>query len=236
MARALVLRRRGLRVMLRGPSWASDVEADDRPRLLRRIARQTGATVILPERPLSGFGLIPLMTSRHVALWSLDSDIDTLKGRLWGKWRNRMTSAARLGLDVRTAGPAALELLIAAEAVQRRTRHYRALPPDFTRCLPAESLRLWQWHEGAHLHATMCFVRHGSWATYHMGYADPRARELGAHSLILWQAALALRSEGVRVLDLGDVNSEETPGLARFKLGTGAALHRLGETCLVLPG
>ena len=50
-----------------------------------------------------------------------------------------------------------------------------------------------------------------------------------------WQAAQALRAEGVRWLDLGSVDNEAAPGLARFKLGTGARLCRLGATCLVLP-
>ena len=101
--------------------------------------------------------------------------------------------------------------------------------------LPEAALRLWQWHEGGQVHAAMCFVRHGTWATYHLGWADARARAVGAHGLMLWQAALSLRGEGVTTLDLGDINTETTPGLARFKLGTGARLHRLGATCLVLP-
>ena len=49
------------------------------------------------------------------------------------------------------------------------------------------------------------------------------------------RAAEALWAEGVHWLDLGSVDSERAPGLARFKLGTGAALKRLGSTCLVLP-
>ena len=59
---------------------------------------------------------------------------------------------------------------------------------------------------------------------------------LGASSRpMLWQAALALRAQGVEALDLGAVGSANT-GLARFKLGTGAALHALGATTLVVPG
>jgi hypothetical protein len=52
---------------------------------------------------------------------------------------------------------------------------------------------------------------------------------------MLFQAAVALREEGVRWLDLGSVDSERALGLARFKLGTGAGLKRLGATMLVLP-
>jgi hypothetical protein len=44
-----------------------------------------------------------------------------------------------------------------------------------------------------------------------------------------------LWAEGVRWLDLGSVDTEKAPGLARFKLGTGAELKRLGATMLVLP-
>jgi hypothetical protein len=52
---------------------------------------------------------------------------------------------------------------------------------------------------------------------------------------MLARAAEALAAEGLRWLDLGTVDTEAAPGLARFKLGTGARLRRLGATCLVLP-
>jgi hypothetical protein len=52
---------------------------------------------------------------------------------------------------------------------------------------------------------------------------------------MLWQAALSLRSQGVKSIDLGDVNSESGAALARFKLGTGAGVKVAGATCLVLP-
>ena len=50
------------------------------------------------------------------------------------------------------------------------------------------------------------------------------------------QAALALRDDGVRWLDLGTVDTDVAPGLAHFKLGTGAELRQLGATVWVLPG
>ncbi|MGL4236328.1 hypothetical protein [Tabrizicola sp.] len=53
--------------------------------------------------------------------------------------------------------------------------------------------------------------------------------------MMLTRAAEALAAEGVRWLDLGSVDTEAAPGLARFKLGTGAGLRRLGATMLVLP-
>lgn len=84
--------------------------------------------------------------------------------------------------------------------------------------------------------AAMGFVVHWVAATYHIGWASPAARARGVHGVKLTRAAEALWSEGVKSLDLGSVNDEEAPGLAHFKLGTGARLVRLGPTCLVLPG
>jgi len=236
LAQALVLRRRGVRLVLRGPVWAEGLTPTGKRRALRRLARQGAAVLATPEAPLAGFGLVPLITGRSCALWSLEPEPHDLRAAAGAKWRNRVVTAARQGVEIRPAGAAALELLVAAEAAQRVARGYHALPAAFSLALPPEDLRLWHWHEGGGLHAAMCFVRHGAWATYHLGWADARARAAGVHGLMLWQAALALRAEGVRMLDLGDVNTTHAPGLARFKLGTGAALHRLGATCLVLPG
>ena len=81
----------------------------------------------------------------------------------------------------------------------------------------------------------MGFIVHGSSATYHLGWASEAAKAAGVHGVMLLQAAEALRAEGVLWLDLGQVDTEAAPGLARFKLGTGADLRRLGATCLVLP-
>jgi lipid II:glycine glycyltransferase (peptidoglycan interpeptide bridge formation enzyme) len=83
--------------------------------------------------------------------------------------------------------------------------------------------------------AAMCFVVHGASASYHLGWGSDAAKAAGVHGVMLVQAAEALRTEGVRWLDLGSVDTEAAPGLARFKLGTGATLRRLGATCLVLP-
>ncbi len=232
---AQVLRRRGTRLVSRGPVFTEGLDNGTRRHALRRLARQGAAVVATPEEPMAGFGLVPLVTPRFCALWSLKPEPDDLRAAAWGKWRNRVVTAARKGVEIRPAGLAALKLLVEAEAVQRHQRGYRALPAGFSLALPEASLRLWQWHDAGQVHAAMCFVRHGTWATYHLGWADAPARGVGAHGLMLWQAALSLRAEGVEMLDLGDVNSEVTPGLARFKLGTGAELHRLGATCLVLP-
>jgi hypothetical protein len=54
-------------------------------------------------------------------------------------------------------------------------------------------------------------------------------------NLALWQAICHAAEAGHGVLDLGPVNSDDAPGLAHFKLGTGAYIHRLSGTWLYHP-
>ena len=45
--------------------------------------------------------------------------------------------------------------------------------------------------------------------------------ELGAHNLMLWQAALKLKAQGKTVFDLGGVNDEDAKNVKAFKEGMG---------------
>lgn len=228
-ARTLVVERGRLRLMLRG--MPAPGTAGEARRALRQLARWPGVTIATPEVAMSGFGLIPVVTPAHHALWDLSGD---LRAGMAGRWRNRLVAAERR-VHPRPAGRATLDALIAAEAAQRAERRYRGMPEGFTRALPTESLRLWDWRSGGAVGAAMAFVVHGQSATYHLGWASAQAWAAGVHPAMLTRAAEALRAEGVRWLDLGLVDTEAAPGLARFKLGTGARLKRLGPTLLVLP-
>jgi len=199
---------------------------------LRRLALWPGLTVVTPEDGVAGLGLVPLVTPLHHAVWALGPD---LRAGMARNWRGHLRQAERAGLRVGRGDAGTLEALIAAEAAQRARRRYRALPDGFTRALPAGALRLWEWRQAGAIQAAMCFVVHGQSASHHLGWGSAAARAAGLHQPMLVQAAEALWTEGVRWLDLGSVDAEQAPGLARFKLGTGAALKRLGATCLVLP-
>ena len=225
--------------------WLDDVLAVERGRVrlisrvggldragLRRLAQWPGLTVATPEVGVSGFGLVPLVTPLHHAVWTLEPD---LRAGMAGNWRGSLRQAERADLRVRRGDGDTLSALIASEAIQRLERRYQALPEGFSRALPEGALRLWEWRQAGEMQAAMCFVVHGASATYHLGWGSGVARAAGVHGLMLVRAAEALRAEGVRWLDLGSVDGDRAPGLARFKLGTGAGLRRLGATCLVLP-
>jgi Acetyltransferase (GNAT) domain len=232
---ALVVERQGMRLISRGPVWTGGSAADRRA-ALRRLARWPGVTIATPEEGLAGFGLIPLVTPSHHAIWDIGPDPAVLRAGLAGKWRNRLAAAERAGLRVQCGDDTDWAALVTAEAAQRAVLRYRALPPGFALALPAHERRTWVWRQGGRMQAAMGFVVHGAVASYHLGWADAAARDVGAHGVMLWQAALALSGEGVRWIDLGLVNDEAAPGLGHFKRGTGAVLKRLGATMLVLPG
>lgn len=230
--RALVVERGRLRLVSRGPVWDAPRTVKDQRRALRQLARWPGLTIATPEVSVRGFGLMPLVTPMHHAIWRLGPD---LAAGLAGKWRNRLRSAMRAGVLVAPGTLATLDRLIAEEGQQRQARGYRSLPSAFSRALPPETLRLWEWWQGGEIAAAMAFVRHGTSATYHLGWAADLARQRGVHAVMLMAAATALQAEGVDWLDLGSVDTDRAPGLARFKLGTGAKLRQLGATVLVLP-
>lgn len=233
---ALAVDRGPFRLISRGPVWTEAAGASVRRTALRGMARRFGVTLATPEAALVGVGLIPLVTPVHHAVWDLCPDPPgNLRTRMAGKWRNGLALAERAGLAPRATDCAVLGPLLRAEGLQRSMRRYRALPAAFTLALPGSALRLWEWRKDGQLQAAMAFVRHGRSASYHLGWASPVARLAGVHRLMLVRAAEALQTEGVCWLDLGSVNTDAAPGLARFKLGSGAALRPLGATLLVLP-
>ena len=230
---AQVVQRGRLRLISRGPVWDAGSTDRDRRVALRRLARWPGLTLATPESDLRGPGLIPLVTPMHHAIWDLSGD---LRAGLRPNWRGHLASAVRRGVRASKGNAATLAHLVACDAAQGKVRRYLGYTPAFSMALPVTALRLWEWRNAGQIGAAMAFVVHGTSASYHLSWAGGDARAQAIHNLMLWRAAMALRDEGVRWLDLGSVNDEEAPGLASFKLGTGAALRRLGPTLLVLPG
>ncbi len=226
-----------LALLSRGPVWEEAPGAGDERAALRALGRAFRPLLATPER--AGPGL-PLVAPRHRALLDLSAEPASLRARLDGKWRNRLARAEGAGLVLRLGrpGPAALEWLLARDAAQQRARGYRALPARFTLAWlaldPAAAL-LAEARIGGERVAAMLFLLHAPWASYHVGWSGAAGRRANAHGLLLWRAMLHLREAGLTTLDLGEVDTEGTPGLARFKAGTGAVVAPLGATVLLPP-
>lgn len=226
-----------LALLSRGPVWdraPADGEADA---ALRALGRAFLPLVATPERPGPG---LPLASPRHMALLDLAADPAALRAGLGQKWRNRLTRAEGAGISVRLvhADPGSVDRLLAEDAAQALARGYRPLPARFTRAWlaldPGAALLAEASWRGRRV-AAMLFLIHSPWASYHIGWTGADGRGCNAHGLLLWRAMLALRDEGIATLDLGEVNTEGAPGLARFKIGSGARVVTLGATAIVPP-
>jgi len=227
----------------RGPVWQNLVSVGDRVDALRAL-RGKGLRLIEAEaadcHALRASGFRAVTTPAHVAELDLQGGPAAIRARTQGKWRNRMSQADRAGVTVRSLPfrGEADHWLLKQEAAQRRLKHYAALPAALTavyaRVNPGMARLFVAERDGAQL-AAMLFLRHGPVVTYQIGWSGEEGRAVSAHHLMLMLAADWFAARGHLRLDLGSVDSEAAPGLARFKLGSGAQMRALGGSWLRLP-
>lgn len=208
--------------------------------LARKMTR--GPLILSPGAPmdLSAHGALPLISPAHQAIVGLHHDTDAMRAALHGKWRNRLKHGEKSGLRVRyRALPGRADhWLLRADARQQRTRGYRSWPVPLTLGFAATGPRaamLFEAFLGKTPVAAILILRHGDTATYHIGHTTDAGRANSAHTLLMWTAMRWCAEHGHRWLDLGLISTVGTPGLARFKLGTGADVMPLGGTWLHWP-
>ncbi len=199
--------------------------------------------LISPETPqpeLAQQGALPLMTPATVAKLNLTGSYDKLRAGLHQKWRNRLKYSEAQGLRVTRQNmpqdPG--HWLLHADVDLQRQRGYRSWPYALTLAYCAANpgrVKLFQAFEKKTPIAAILVLTHGKQATYHIAHNTARGKALCAHNLLMWSAMTWLASQKVSILDLGVINTEDSTGLARFKLGTGASPSKLGGTWLFLP-
>ena len=170
-----------------------------------------------------------VMSPASVVRVALDAEPTVLRRRLDQKWRNRLARAEASGLKVEIArGGAAMQYLLGAHARLMAAKRFKGLPGDFVADLAAASARrdvfVCTAERKRSSVAAALFVRHGQSATYVIAASEAEGRAAHAGNLLLWRGLLALRDAGVAICDLGLVDTERSPALARFKLGLGGAV------------
>jgi len=253
-ATALVLLRRwpgfGRWAMIgRGPVWSEDTGQEEAAVALEALIRQlrrdcrgvmVTADCLAGADPLRGRGLLQVMSPGSMARLDLSGTSAQRRARQHGKWRNRLVHAEASGIAVHR-GPLTEtgHWLLDAEEGQARRRRYRRLPKSFALAWVAAngpgSAQVFTARHRGRIVAGMLFLRHGRAASYHTGWSDTDGRAVDAHRLLLWQAGEWLARQGCAWCDLGTLDTVDTPGLARFKLGSGAAPVRLGGTWMSAP-
>lgn len=221
----------------RGPLWVAALAPDEKAEMVRALIASAPfdkprALIVSPAEETADWmraaRLRRVMTGDSTARLRLNRPDDALSAGMRGKWRNRLRAAERDGWakDIRKLDASATAALVGHESAQRKARRYESLPEAFTAAFAAatggKGVVAYGAFTSGELAAGMLFLRHGAAATYHLGWANDAARAGGAHNAILWRALRALRDLGVEELDMGGLDTERTPGIARFKLGAGA--------------
>lgn len=220
-----------------GPVWIGATSDNQRRDVLQRLRRDLrGSFLGTPPDQTSrtafkAAGMQDVMTSATLANLSLAPG---LRDRMHVKWRNRLTTASKQGVEIRRSKSLTrLNWLLDKDRRQQKQRRYRALPTAFTRAwqdADPNSVTLLTADTGSDPMAAMLFLSHGSTATYHIGWTSDEGRAHSAHHQILALAADHFADQGVRRINLGLIDTENTPGLARFKLGAGASPKQTGGT------
>ena len=240
-----------LATALMGPVWLKpDLLTARRAELLDELGRTAplkGLHALLLVPPVRGsyaklaLGLSRVVSPYHTVLLDLTKSEDELLAAADGKWRNRLRAAEKADLAVSQIGrrPEQYQWLLEAERRQQKRIGYRALSP---RMVPAwqeeagkDSVVGFEAKDGLERVAGMLFFRHGPTATYHIGWSSSHGRDHNAKNLLLWQAIRHLKKKGVTTLDLGGVDTDHVPGVARFKLGTGGEVLSQSGTWLLRP-
>lgn len=235
-----LLRRFGpmtLALVSRGPVWPCGRAAtpDDLCALRGHLPART--TLLLnADTPLPrSCRILPLVTPQTIAEWDLRPPPDRLHAGLHQKWRNRLRTTASLQWRQSPMPPDPAHWLLRHDAEQAHARGYRPWPPALIAAHAAQGTALLFAAGPTQAPiATQLFLLHGARATYQIGWSSEAGRTANAHTRLLWQAALSLRDAGAQTLDLGTLDTHTAPGIARFKIATGARARALGPTVLVL--
>lgn len=219
----------------RGPLWLGPCDQHRALRLIRRSCPLPPPRAQLFTTSDHALRLIPLMTPTTNAQLSLPVDPKALHG----KWRNSLRKAQSSGLRVRhIACPTkALTALLETDHKQQSRKSFRALPADFTlkwHQIHPDDLRLITVSLLGRTIASTLFLRHGNTATYHIAHTTAAGRKFSAGRLALWHAFTDFTAQGLRQIDLGQIDTVNASGLARFKLGTGATAQTNGATVLAI--
>ena len=243
MTRRIWPTRYNLNLVSRGPVW--DIVPTPALQWEAIMAlRSAGVHIInnecVPSYVMAAACYRRIMTPATVAVLDLRGSYGDWLAAMTAKWRNALRKAEYAGLTVlvEAFSRADHKWILDADQVQQKKRGYRALPSALTHSfsvLNHEGTIVVTAADGDQIIAAMIFLVHGPNATYHVGWTSIAGRAANAHNLCLSTAMDVLADRGVEAIDLGYIDTENTPGLARFKLGSGAKARTLGGTWIAMP-
>ncbi|WOI54588.1 lipid II:glycine glycyltransferase FemX [Parvularcula sp. LCG005] len=240
-----------LATLMLGPVWLADhVPVDIKAALYSQLKKTlpvkgVHAFVVMPwegdEGPAS-LGLKQVVTPYHTALINLEPTEDDLLAGLDRSWRNKLRGAQKSSVRISPLGRTEQQYgwLLQKEREQQKRIGYRAMPvglvPAWAEQTGQQALYGWEAKMGDERLGGILCLRHGTTATYHIGWASEAGKKAKVMNLLLWTAMTALKKKGVRILDLGGLDTDHGPGIATFKLASGARLVSQPGTFLLRAG
>ena len=181
-------------------------------------------------------GFRQIITPAHIAEWDLRRT--DLRPTMSGKWRNQLIKGERAGLRIKETNWRGNShwLFENAEKLARQ-RRFRPLPTGLLAMfahMNRNDAVIFEAFDRATPVAACLILRHGPVATYQTAWSAPKGYALQAPRVLLHHAATRMAALGHVTLDLGLVQTDTAAGLARFKLGSGARLRKLGGTWIRL--
>lgn len=219
----------------RGPIW----DGEPSPSAKTDAFCGTGLRLVNAENmdtdALAAANFRQLATAASVAELDLRGDAALRLAATQGKWRNRWrhAQAAPVTLRQERFDPAAHQWLLDADSSQQRQKRFRGLPHALILALAAQqAVDVHVAYLDATPLAAMLFIKHRPVVTYHLGWISTEGRQWGLHHRILINAAAAFANQDYVRMYLGTVDTDNAPGLARFKIGSGARIRSLGGSWL----
>lgn len=178
---------------------------------------------------LAGFSLAPSLRHYSSSVINLCFDEETLIQNLHGKWRTDLRFALKSDIKLENGSGTAIEtrFLKLFEMVQVAKGFRPDVSPEFHFGLSGSDYAhevLIATHKGRDI-AGVVIGHAGACTTYLFGATTPEGRPLRAGYFLTWKALQLARSAGSKWYDLGGIDTEENPDVARFK-------RRMGGTSI----
>jgi hypothetical protein len=220
----------------RGPLWLRPLEQATLRQaftMLRQSARwwRCRGLLIAPEicEPdmsfLHGLGFRRRARRAWRSAWIDLSDLDAVRRRLDRQWRNKLVAGERSGLNLESdTGDEAYAWMADRYQALMADRSFQGIPLTVLQGLRAQRRDADDIvvYRAGHNHtwcAGIVIARHGTAATYLVGWADEEGRRLRAVNVLIFRAMKELARGGCGWLDVGGIDDILTPGIARFKRG-----------------
>lgn len=233
-----------LKMAMFGPVWLGQVDDATKAATYKQLKQELKGRyptfrVFMPNSDdaavFKQLGMKQVVSGYSTAMIDLRQSEDTLIKNMNRMWRNyaKAETAGELEFKVHVVGqkPSQYAWILEKELEATGKKGYDTvnplLVPKYQNHAGKETVMAFRAEADRENVAAVLMLVHGNTATYHMGWANEKAKELGAPTVLLWSAMRKLKAKGIEWFDLGGLNTKDLAGIARFKLNSGGELVTL---------